>query len=139
MVNAAGGTKRLWRRLERRAVSAHEQDVLAALRDFAEREAAIDRVSVSDHGLGAVCGAVSLVVCGQQVTLAGVAPTATSLLSRVSSAGSVLRLVDAGRYGPHWWLTVSNDREHLVILGLRIRLAPDQGGQRRAIAVQLVA
>lgn len=118
-------SRRRWRRLESRAVAAHQRDQLAALRRLAATaEVIIDLDTEQAPSLGVV----RLLLPHWTLTLAGVAPaTRTALTVRAEGTGE-LRLVQAGRYRPHWWITVSADASRVVVLGSRLRLTPASGG-----------
>jgi hypothetical protein len=122
--------------LERRAIAAHERELLAALRDQAAAGTPVDSVTVGHDGLGAVW----LELGGWQLTLAGVTPRAAATVTRLGAGTAPLALVEAGRYGKAWWVAITDGADRLVLLAARAHLRSPRGGLAQVLELpQLVA
>jgi hypothetical protein len=119
-----GQSRRWWRRLERKAIVAHERDLLDALQQFAEERSPC---RVSAEGANNPAGVLRLLVSQQQLLMAGVLPAQRRELT-VMQAGGPLLLTAGGRYGQLWWITLTNGHGHTVIAGSRVRFCGDSGG-----------
>ncbi|MCW2495214.1 hypothetical protein [Jatrophihabitans sp.] len=113
--------RRTLARIERRAVAAHERDLLADLRELALIEAACVVAGSNPDGLGSI----ELQLTGRLLVLRGVAPSACRMPQR---ADHPLRLVAVGRYDTRWWITLSDGQVSWSVLALRVYLSPNQGG-----------
>lgn len=114
-------SRRVWRRLERRALRGHDRDLQRHLRDLAGH-----RPAVLDTDASWMSGVVSLQLSGHRLVLGGVAAsTAWDVLAMTLSPTS-LRLTKAGRYGPFWWIAVKAAEER-VILATHLQLHHDRG------------
>jgi hypothetical protein len=124
-----------WRRLERRAIAAYEQDLLAELRTIAGESADIKVFDATPATAGDV---VRLQIAERLLTIAWVLPTAVNAAAE-GSGSAPLRIVDAGRYGRMWWITISNGATQSLIGGSRLRLTAVNGGARQQSDVGLDA
>jgi hypothetical protein len=115
-----------WRRLERRAIAAYQRDLLAELRTLAGESGDIEALDASPGSGGEV---LRLQISGRLLTIAWVLPTTATAVGDAAAAGP-LRIVDAGRYGRMWWITVSSGATETVVGGSRLRLTPVGGGAR---------
>lgn len=115
-----------WRRLERRALKGHDRELHEHLREVTETHPTVARAEVSW-----ISGVVSLQLSGHRLLLAGVTPTTAwdTLALSMSAAPVVLRR--SGRYGSSWWVSLSGDREQ-VVLARHIQLVHDPGRTRPA-------
>lgn len=118
-------SRRQWRRLEARALAAHHSDQLTVLRRLA---ATAEVIINMDTEQAPSLGVLRLQLPHWTLTLAGVAPATRTALRMWAEGIGELRLVQAGRYGPHWWITISADSSLVVVLGSRLRLVPARGG-----------
>jgi hypothetical protein len=116
-------------RLERHAVAAFERDLLAELREFAVVEAGCTAAVVRTAGLGSI----ELSLTGQSLVLAGVTARACAEVGSLGDAG-MIRIVDAGRYDSRWWIALSDGMRQVVVLALRARLKPHEGGVHQLVA-----
>jgi hypothetical protein len=116
-----------WRRLERRAIAAYERDLLAELRTIAGESADIEVFDARPAAAGQV---LRLRISGRLLTIAWVHPTTVVAVAEAGAAAP-LRIVDAGRYGRMWWITISSGATQTVVGGSRLRLTPVDGGARR--------
>jgi hypothetical protein len=116
-----------WRRLERRAIAAYEQDLLAELHTIASESADIDFFDAFPAAAGDV---LKLQISERLLTIAWVLPTAVNAVTDAGGSAP-LQIVDAGRYGRMWWITISNGAAETLIGGSRLRLTPVDGGARR--------
>jgi hypothetical protein len=115
---------RQWRRLERRAVAAHERDLLAALHELCARHPVVTGVEVDP-----AAGPMARIGLGdRRLTLGPLAPVGLALLSRARRDGGTLGLDAVGRYGPYWWLRLSTAAQPVTLLGYTLRLSPNGGG-----------
>lgn len=118
-------SKRGWRRLHRRALQAHQAQLTARLQAVAAAGPTVTHVHVVRQPVAMVrllCAtAVPLVL-----TLAGVEPV---LADRIGAARR-LRLVDAGRYGPLWWIDLRDlaAERSLTPAGSHLRIDHQPGG-----------
>jgi hypothetical protein len=124
-----------WRRLERRAIAAYEQDLLAELCTIAGESAEIELFDATAATAGDV---VRLQISERLLTIAWVLPTAVNAVAEARGSAP-LRIVDAGRYGRIWWITISNGATQTLIGGSRLRLTPVDGGARQQSEVGLDA
>lgn len=118
-------SRRWWRRLERRAIAGYERDLLAELRRLACESSEIEALEIHPTPAADV---LRLRVAGGLLSISGVLD---STLATVSDAAGPLQIVDAGRYGRVWWVTVAGDGLETVIGGARLRLTPFDGGLGR--------
>lgn len=117
-----------WRRLERKAVRAYEQRLLASLRQQADA-----RREITSVRLGAL-GTVELDLPECQVFLADVAMGACRDLND-APGGALLRLTSGGRYGRFWWVRIQNgsaphEQRTVTLLGSQLRIATRGDAER---------
>lgn len=98
-----------WRRLERRALQAHDRESLATLRRLAGPFDVIVEPSAA--------GIVRFLGKDRQFLLA-------SLLVPASLHGAQVELEAAGRYARCWWVRVSAGGRPVTLLGSHLRIAP---------------
>src|SRR5438067_12408313 len=119
---------RFWRRRERRAVAAHDRQLLRAL-----RHAAADRVPVlaaraaaAGPGAPTALGVLELALPAGRLQLVGGTPAGHRAVTGIAEAAW---LSDAGRYGPFWWVALASGRSHdVVVLARQVRLIRADGG-----------
>lgn len=120
-------TARFWRRLERRAVAAHDRQLLWAL-----RHAAADRVPVlaargAAAGAGAptALGVLELALPAVRLQLVGVTLVGQRAVTGIAESAW---LSGAGRYGPFWWVALASGHSHdVVVLARQVRLIRADG------------
>jgi hypothetical protein len=112
---------RTFTRIERRAKSAYDRELLLRLRELAVVESACRTISIGPDGLGWA----QLSFTPGTLTLVGIAGVARDWLATLEGE---VRIVDAGRYSGRWWITVSNGHTSAVVLGLRAHLSAHAGG-----------
>ncbi len=113
-----------WRRLERRARTHFERDVLESLLRLAGQSPLLSSVdvTVSPH-----VDVTRLRLSNGILTLAGVHPVERAFLARASTAGQ-LTLIDGGRYGRYWWIRLSDGYRPRVVAGRHLRVSPRDCG-----------
>jgi len=112
-----------WRRIERRAVAAHERDQLAAIDDLCARRTVVTGIEVEP-----VAGRTAKIGLGERRLLLGpLAPVGLALLLQARSAGGILRLDGVGRYGKYWWLRLSTPAQPVTVLSRTLRLTSNGG------------
>ena len=122
------GSRRSWRRLAKRAITAYERDLAALARRVAAPAPPV-LVATSRPLRGEAAAAVvalSLVVPGWELELSGVAAAAAAGLA--AAAGDAVRLTRTGRYGSFWWIELSSYGDALVLLGSQLRLSATGDG-----------
>lgn len=108
-----GMTARKWRRLERRAWAARDEETLSAARRLTGVLDVVAQPSAT--------GVLRLRGAGGQLSLVGAAAPAWL-------QGSRCRLDGAGRYGPWWWVRLSVETRTVSFLGSNLRVASHGGG-----------
>lgn len=117
---------RRWRRLEKRAIVAHQRDLAAALRTLGDERTPVVGLEIVAGGTGT---RLDLTLPEHRLALAGTAFGVCAELRRLGEAGSrALALSSAGRYGRAWWLTFTVGGDTVTVLGSHIRLIPDTYG-----------
>ena len=109
-----------WHRMERRAIVAHDRQMLAAVRSLGASVTPVLAVETGQRH-------VALSLPRHRLLLVGIAPTAVAALAAHGDKSLVLH--GGGRYGPFWWILVTNGAESWTVLGSHLRLAPAPGGQ----------
>jgi hypothetical protein len=128
-----------WRRVERRAVAAHERWLAAKLRRLTAAKVPVTWVteSAANQVADRAAGIVRMRRPGWQLLLAGVAAGPRADLEHAARQGR-LRLEAAGRYGKFWWIEIATDSaahvEKVVLLGSHLQLIPAGGGRGWAAA-----
>ncbi len=118
--------RRRWRRLERRAIAAHQRELVSTLRRLGDEKTPVSRVEIVAGRTGTM---LSLNLPHHRLALAGTAFGACAGLCPPHGLGSpAVVLSDAGRYGRAWWLTLSVGGGAVTVLGSHVRLIPDTYG-----------
>ena len=122
---AVMGSRRVWRRLAKRAAAAYERDVADLARRIAQETPPVGfATSRPLRGTGEAAVAVlTLSLPGWELELSGIAAGAAQAAEALAaSTVGIPRLTGTGRYGSFWWIELSGDREPLVLLGSQLRL-----------------
>ena len=111
------GSRRLWRRLARRAAAAHQRDLEALVREVAAAGAPLTAAMTYPlRGTGpAAVVTLALGLAGWDLELGGVSAEAADRL--LLTPTSAWRLTRSGRYGIFWWIELSGGGEPMVLLG----------------------
>ncbi len=110
--------RRTWRRMERSAVRDHERDLMDRLHKLVGH--------VLEHAMASAdMRALSFRFSGRLLLLGGVSPATASEVLNLASR-SPLHLLDCGRYGPFWWVSVG-DGDRRVTLASHLQLLSDRG------------
>jgi hypothetical protein len=119
-----GHSRRWWRRLERKALAAHERDLLGAVQQLAQ-----DRVHclVAAEQADNPADVLRLLLSRQSLSLAEVMPARRRALQAMQASGP-LRIAGGGRYGRLWWIALSNGLVQTVVAGSQVRLTGEAGG-----------
>ena len=119
------GSRRVWRRLAKRAAAAYERDLAKLARRIAEAAPPVGFATsrpLRGSGDGAVV-VLTLSLPGWELELAGIAAGAAGAAQKLAGSTSAIpRLTRTGRYGSFWWIELSGDRDPLVLLGSQLRL-----------------
>jgi hypothetical protein len=118
------GSRRVWRRLAKRATAAYERDLAKLARSVAAT-APLVRFATSRplRGSGEAAVAVlTLSLPGWELELSGVAAAAGMTAELAAGTAGSPRLTRTGRYGAFWWIELSADGDQLVLLGSQLRL-----------------
>jgi hypothetical protein len=119
------GSRRVWRRLARRAAAAYERDLAELARRIAQAAPPVGFATsrpLRGTGEGAVV-VLTLSLAGWELELSGIAAgAARAAETLVASTPAIPRLTSTGRYGSFWWIELSGDPEPLVLLGSQLRL-----------------
>lgn len=129
------GSRRVWRRLAKRAAAAYERDLAELARQIAGAAPPVAFATsrpLRGTGDGAVV-VLTLSLPGWELELSGIAAGAAQTLTAGTAA--VARLTRTGRYGSFWWIELSGDREPLVLLGSQLRLRATGAGDGAGGAV----
>jgi hypothetical protein len=129
---AVMGSRRVWRRLAKRAAAAYERDVAGLARRIAQATPPVGFATsrpLRGTGEGAVV-VLTLSLPGWELELSGIAAGAAEAAEELTaSTVGIACLTRTGRYGSFWWIELSGDREPLVLLGSKLRLwATGAGG-----------
>jgi len=127
-----------WRRIAHRVSAEHERATFDLLRQLSTGRVPV--LGIHDQQLrpGAAIDAVGLVrlaLPGWRLLLAGVAAAPRTALADAARRAP-LRLYDAGRYGPLWWIEIASEGPAgdrgvgivLVMLSTHLLLTPSRGG-----------
>lgn len=125
--SAPGPRGRWWTRLERRAITAYEDDVLTVLQCMIRGAVPLTGVTTTQSPIGLVRMYFPCSVLG----LAGVAHQTSVSLSQVAVERS-FSFSAAGRYGRCWWLELSSADQSHLITATHVRLILTEGGGNHA-------
>jgi hypothetical protein len=112
------GNRRLWRRLERRAVRGHQREVTSRLNTLVGSHL---EATETVHG---VIPGLWIDLPDWRIVLLGVTLRIATDLEYVALVHAPLSLEGVGRYGPFWWLRVTSGMQHLTMLGTHIAVVP---------------
>jgi hypothetical protein len=135
-------TARFWRRRERRAVAAHDRQLLEALRHAAAGRVPVlaARAAAARPDAPTALGVAELALPGARLQLVAVTPAAQRAITEIAGPAW---MAGAGRYGSFWWVVLASRHSRVVVLAGQVRLirpggdlhapvADDPGGQSRA-------
>ena len=127
------GSRRVWRRLARRAAAAHQRELDSLVREVAGARPPLSMAMTYPlRGAGpAAVVTLSLALPGWELELGGVSAEAADRLLLAPTGGS--HLMASGRYGIFWWIELSGTGEPMVLLGSTLRLFPTGGGGGAAV------
>jgi hypothetical protein len=131
------GSRRLWRRLARRATAAHQRELEALIREVAAAALAVRTAMtypLRGNGPAAVV-TLALTLAGWELELGGVSAEAADRVLLASTGA--MHLTRSGRYGIFWWIELSGD-EAMVLLGSTLRLSATGGGSSDAVPFEPV-
>jgi hypothetical protein len=114
---------RWWKQRERHALAGYRRDLIHDLGVLAEQATEICRVEPPGLGL------LGLRFPGRLLVMAGVGPHTWREVTELVS-GRPVQLVDAGRYGRLWWITLSDGAHDLLIACSHLRLIYAGDGRR---------
>lgn len=114
-------TVRFWRRRERRAVAAHDRQLLGALRHAAAGRVPVlaARAVAARPDAPTALGVVELALPGARLQLVAVTPVTQRAVTEIAGPAW---MAGAGRYGPFWWVGLASGHSHVVVLADQVRL-----------------